>query len=124
MPERPPFHTTVQEILDWTIVDSPLVYVDLWSFVHLTSGLIIGMVLVRFMRAAYALAWAVALILLYEVVELALNDVVFVPETPVDLLWDVIIGFAGAYTAIRIAGRRSPPHKRSPKQESGEKDAS
>jgi hypothetical protein len=114
MNDRPPLHTTVQEILDWTFVQNKFIYIDLWSIVHLISGLLLGMVLVRYSRSAYALAWAVTLILAYEVVELALNDVLFYPETPVDLLWDVIVGFAGTFAAIRIAGRRSPSHQKRP----------
>ncbi len=116
MNDRPPFHTTIQEILDFALLDTKFVFVDLWSLVHLISGLLLGMILIRVTRAAYALACAVALILAYEVAELALNDVVFLPETPVDLLWDMIIGFAGAFAAIRIAGRRSPPHKTKPRE--------
>jgi hypothetical protein len=41
------------------------------------------------------------------VVELALNDVLFVPETPVDTIWDVIVGFAGAFAAVRIVTARA-----------------
>jgi hypothetical protein len=103
MPDRPPFHTAIQEILDSTIVDARFVYLDLWSLVHLLSGLLLGLVFAGRIRAVWALAWAVAILLAYEVVELALNDVLFVPETPVDVIWDLIVGFAGVFIVLRIA---------------------
>ncbi len=107
MDDRPPFHTSIQEILDYAIVDLKYVYVDLWSFVHLLSGLLLGMVLARWIRPVIALAWAIGVILAYEVAELALNDILFVPETPVDTIWDVIVGFAGAFVALRITTARA-----------------
>lgn len=110
--QKPPFYTAVQAFLDRAILDHPFVYVDVWSLVHLTSGVILGLVFIRFTRAVFALAWAVAFILGYELVELALNNVVFVPETPVDTIWDVIIGFTGAFVAMRLTWRRKGLHKK------------
>lgn len=115
MDDRPPLDTPLQQFLDRTLLDHSYLYIDVWSLVHITSGLILGLVLIRYMRAVYALATAVALILAYEVIELALVDVLFVPETPVDTIWDVIVGFVGAFLAMRLTwkqkGRKHPASK-------------
>ena len=102
MEDKPPFYSSVQAFLDIVIIDTPLLYIDLWSFVHLTSGVALGTILGLWLRPLFALAWAVGLILAYEVLELALVDVLFVPEEPVDTIWDCIVGFAGAFVALRI----------------------
>lgn len=106
MDDRPPLDTPLQQFFDRTLFDHAYLYIDVWSLVHLASGLILGLVLIRYMRAVYALATAITLILAYEVIELALVGVLFVPETPVDTIWDVIVGFAGAFLAMRLTWKR------------------
>ena len=101
--DRPPFYSGIQKFLDLAVIDSEYLYVDLWSFVHLASGIVLGAVFARLARPVFALAWAVGLILAYEVIELALVDVLFVPEEPVDTIWDIVIGFAGAFAALRVS---------------------
>jgi hypothetical protein len=102
----PPFYSPIQEILDIALVDTRYLYIDIWTLVHTMSGVALGTVLTRWMRPVFALAWAVGLILAYEVFELALVDVLFRPETPVDTIWDIIFGFAGAFVALRITTAR------------------
>ncbi len=119
MDDRPPLDTPLQQFLDRTLLDHSYLYIDVWSLVHLASGLILGLVLIRYMRAVYALATAVTLILAYEVIELALNDILFVPETPVDTIWDVIVGFAGAFLAMRLTWKwKGQQHKKHHEEES------
>ncbi len=110
--QKPPFYTAIQAFLDRAIVDHSFIYIDIWSLVHLISGVILGLVFIRFTRAVFALAWAVALILGYEILELALNNVVFVPETPVDTIWDTILGFTGAFVAMRLSWKRKGLHNK------------
>lgn len=113
MADRPSFYSPIQGFLDIALVDSPYLYIDIWSFVHTVSGTLLGTVLARWTRPVFALAWAVGIILAYEVAELALVDVLFRPETPVDTIWDIIFGFVGAFVALRItvarARRRAKP---------------
>jgi hypothetical protein len=110
--EKPPFYTALQEFLDRAILDYAFIYIDFWSFVHLTSGVLLGLIFIRFTRAVFALAWAVGFILAYELIELALNGILFVAETPVDTIWDVIVGFAGAFVALRLGALRKGRQKR------------
>ena len=95
---------------DTAIIDTPYVYIDVWSIVHLASGIVLGYAFIRYMRAVFALAWVVGIILAYEVVELALNGVLFTPEKPVDTIWDMIVGFAGAFTTMRLTWWRKGKH--------------
>ncbi len=108
MPEmkNPPFYSPIQAFLDIALIDSRYLYIDVWSFVHTLSGVTLGTVLARWMRPVIALAWAVGLILAYEVFELALVGVLFHAEEPVDTIWDIIFGFAGAFVALRITNAR------------------
>jgi hypothetical protein len=106
MAKEPAFYTPIQEFLEIALIDTKYFYVDLWTIIHTVSGVILGMVFARWMRPVFALAWAVGLILAYEVFELALVNVLFRPETPVDTIWDIIFGFAGAFIALRITNAR------------------
>jgi len=112
MDDRPALDSPLQQFLDRTLFDHSYLYIDIWSLVHLASGLILGLVLIRYMRAVYSLATAIALILAYEVIELALNDILFVPETPVDTIWDVIVGFVGAFLAMRLTWKQKGQQKK------------
>jgi hypothetical protein len=107
MKDEPALYSGIQAFFDTTLVDTRYLYIDVWSFVHLTSGVVLGLVLARWLRPVVALAWAVGLILGYEVAELALNDILFVPEMPVDTIWDAIVGFTGAFVALRVTTTRA-----------------
>jgi len=112
MPDETSLYMRVRAVLDRPILDQRMIYIDLWSLVHLCTSLLLGYVLIRLLRPLWALATAIALILAYEVFELALVNVLFAPETPVDTIWDIIIGFGGAFAAIRIARRRGGPRSK------------
>ena len=107
MNDEPTFFSPVQRFLEIALIDSEYLYVDFWTFIHTVSGIVLGTVFARWMRPVFALAWAVGLILAYEVIELALVDVLFRPETPVDTLWDIIFRFVGAFVALRITTIRA-----------------
>lgn len=107
MDDTPSLYSPFQAFFDQAIVDLAFVYVDVWSFVHLASGCILGFVLIKWLNPEPALGVGTAIVLIYEVIELGLNGILFVPETPVDLLWDIIIGVGGMLAAIHLRmGRR------------------
>ncbi len=106
MPEESSLFMKFRAVLDRPILDQRLIYIDVWSLVHLCTALLLGYILARLLRQLWALATAIALILAYEVIELALVNVLFAPETPVDTIWDVILGFVGAFAAIRLGRNR------------------
>ena len=62
MEDKPPFYSPIQEFLDIALIDSRYLYVDVWSFIHTLSGVILGTVLARWMRPVIALAKSEAMV--------------------------------------------------------------
>ena|SRR3989338_1778850 len=95
----PIFDSFLQRFLNQTILDTGFIYIDFWSLVHFGSGLILGLLLTW--RYQGKLTWLLALATLaaYEVTELFLNGIFFVPETPLDTAWDFIIGMLGFFVS-------------------------
>ena len=78
-----------------------LFYWDLWAFIHLWCGMVLMAGLMR-ARVRRPVAWLFAVVIGYELLELALlvaSVRVFEPEVLVDKLWDVIVGCAGGAMA-------------------------
>lgn len=107
MGDEPSFYSPLQAFFGQTLVEWHFVYIDVWSAVHLVSGIVIGAVLARRLRPAWALGWSTTILLAYEVAELGLDEIVFVPETPVDMLWDLIVGFVGVAVGIGVVTGRT-----------------
>lgn len=88
----PIFNTFIQEYLRQVIINQPYIFVDYWSAVHFCSGSILGLLMSRYYSRRHA--WLVALLLLiaYEIFEIYLTGILFIAETMVDKIWDLIIG--------------------------------
>lgn len=58
--------------------------------------------------ASKKLAWLIIILLLvaYELLEIFLTNIIFVPEMPVDKIWDLIIGLVGFITLYLIFSKR------------------
>lgn len=83
-------------------------FLDLWAFVHLTSGLIIGVLLV-FLNFPFeiALITAMALLILGEVAE----RFVGINESFENGLMDIVVGAMGFFIATYIVVQISPIQK-------------
>jgi len=95
------FITIIRENTQWLytrLFESRFLYVDLWSFVHLWSGMVIFSLFLAFgVRKKWL--WLFILLLLYEIVEqgiVILGYHVFYLEKIVDVANDLITGFIGA----------------------------
>ena len=97
----PTFDTFIQQFLRQEIINTQFIFIDFWSIVHFGAGIILGLLLIKFFKKR---SWLIALglLLLYEVVELFLNGILFVAESPVDTTWDIIIGMAGFAIGAKI----------------------
>lgn len=74
---------------------------DLWSFIHLWSGIVLMAAMMR-ARVRRPVVWLVVLLTGYEFLELVLLVMsirVFQPEVLLDKLYDVIVGCAGGAVA-------------------------
>ena len=75
------------------IYASKYLFVDYWTFVHLSSGLLLGL----FIKKWY---YAFALLLSWEVFENSVG--LWCCETTIDIIWDLIIGMTGWITTRYI----------------------
>lgn len=102
----PIFDSPIQEFLRQTIVDAPYLYVDLWSLIHFSSGLIIGLLMAKFYQAKKAWLVGFGLLAGYEIIELFLIGILFIGETVTDVVWDLIIGMTGFTIAYQMFKKR------------------
>jgi hypothetical protein len=95
MNEKPVFSNKLQRWMAKPICHKKYFYLDKWSFVHFTSGLILGFIFTRYFSTSYA--WLIVLIILvaYEFFEFSVSKYLFRREIPFDKIWDIIIGMAG-----------------------------
>lgn len=102
----PKYDTIIQQFLRQELINLPYLYIDLWSLVHLSSGLILGVLLKKLYQKKYS--WLIVLLLLvgYEIVEVFLTGILFVSETPADTVWDIIIGMTGFFIAYRFTPKK------------------
>ena len=102
MEQLPRFETPVQKFLRQIIIDQPYLFLDYWSIVHFGSGLLLGFSFAVYYPKKTAWLWAFLLLALYELLEVSLDWVVFVPETWADKTWDLIFGLAGFFISFIV----------------------
>lgn len=102
MTKLPIFDTPIQHFLRQVIVDNSYVYIDYWSMVHFSSGLILGIIFATYFRRKFSWLIVISIIIIYEVFEVLLDGTLFVSETLVDKFWDVIIGMIGFFITYII----------------------
>jgi uncharacterized membrane protein YeaQ/YmgE (transglycosylase-associated protein family) len=86
------------------IFENQLVFIDYWSFVHCWSGIVLFTILL-WLDVDRPRPKLVALLLLYEIVEIAFIYFaldIFRPETLKDQLIDILVGVSGALLARKI----------------------
>jgi len=99
-----PLRIQITEFLQITLVDSGIIFIDLWSMIHLIFGLIVMFFLIKVkVKRPYILLFA--LLLVYEVLEFALviSAPAFInPESLRDFVWDIVFGMLGGFIYIKI----------------------
>lgn len=102
----PIFDSPLQQFLNQPIIASSLIYTDRWSIVHLASGIILGIFLYKFYKIKNAWLYGIFILVAYEFLELFLNDLFFIPEPPLDTIWDLIIGPAGFFIGQFLTAKK------------------
>lgn len=93
----------VGNLLDNRLIETKYVYVSMWSFVHFFVGGLIYFILDKFIKiksTKVRFLILFTLLLGYEFIEyfLYMNlSLLFIPETPVDVVWDLIIGMSSGF---------------------------
>ena len=102
---QPPLLDTA--FLRETAINLPYIYIDRWSVLHFCTGIILGFLFAFYYRDKHAWLVIIALLIVYEIFERALDNIIFTPENLADKIWDLIIGLAGflaAYTVNKQKG--------------------
>ena len=104
-----PIRISIGNFLGIPIVDNPLIFLSLWSIVHvIVAFLIMSFLVIKTkIKTYWKFICLFALLFIYEIVEYQLYmkwaTTLFIPETPVDLIWDLIVGMlSGLITYIII----------------------
>lgn len=86
----------IEAFLNIILIDNDFIFLNLWSFVHLSSGFLLH----RYVTKKF---WLLLLILfVYELIEFLLWGVMFKPETGIDMVWDLVIGMLGALISKKL----------------------
>ena len=94
---QPPLLDTV--FLRETAINLPYIYLDRWSVLHFCSGILLGFLFAFYYRHKYVWLVLISILIIYEIIERALDNIIFTPENLVDKIWDLIIGLAGFLAA-------------------------
>ncbi|MFA5124779.1 MAG: hypothetical protein WC473_03070 [Patescibacteria group bacterium] len=87
----------IQEFLGRIIISRPYVYIDYWSALHFCSGAILGLLFAIYYPKKYSWLFTLVILIIYEIIEILLTGILFVAETAVDRIWDLIIGLVGFF---------------------------
>ncbi len=96
--------------LDNRFIETKYIFISVWSLVHFLMGGFIYFLLDNFTKIkSTRVKFLILFILLlaYEVVEYFLYtnfSLLFIPETPIDVIWDMIIGMFGGFV-VYLFGR-------------------
>ena len=73
-----------------------------------SSTHLLGFLFKKYYKKKYAWLIVVLLLIIYEIFEGSLDGILFVPETLVDKIWDVIIGMVGFFVAYITTKKDHP----------------
>lgn len=94
-----PVRLAIASVLSIVIVDNSFIFLSLWSLVHLLFGGLITYILFKIKtQKEFILIYLFLILFSYEVIEYILyNNLpsLFLPETFLDVVWDLIIGVLG-----------------------------
>ncbi len=100
------YDSAIQQALRQIIYENQLLFIDGWTFVHATSGLVLGYLITRFVSVKYALAIGMAVLIGYEIIEPIFNGLLFVPEDTKDVAWDIIVGGVMLYLSYKLTKKK------------------
>lgn len=100
-------NTPISDFLRQRIIDLPYIYIDYWSIMHFSSGLILGIIFAVYYPRKYAWLCALALLILYEIFEFFLTDIIFAAETLTDRSFDLIVGMVAFFIMSAILRKKS-----------------
>lgn len=90
----------IADFLNIIIFENKLILINIWSIVHLIFGALIMFILILTkLKRVWRYLILIVLLVGFEIVEFFLYTnltQLFIPETFVDVIWDLIIGLIGA----------------------------
>lgn len=98
-----PTRDAIGNFLDNSLIESKFIFISIWSIVHLLIGGLVYFMIDKFTKIKSTTMKFVLLFVLllgYELVEFLLYsslDLLFIPETFVDVVWDMIVGMLGGF---------------------------
>ena len=89
----------IADTLNIVLIQSEVIFFNLWSLIHILSGFLIGKYLLKGKKHFITL---IPLLILYEFIEISLiPSGLFRPEIMLDVIWDIIYGTIGWLVATQ-----------------------
>lgn len=95
-------HTFLRTVL----FENQYIFINVFSVLHFISGFILMYLILnikflkRFRKRPYLFLFI--LLISYEVFEILTRNIIFIPEVPKDIAWDLIFGVIGAFSYKKI----------------------
>lgn len=92
----------IANFLQTIIIDNQIISLDLWSIVHITSGLLIMLILIK-LKNKNRFTILIAILIIWELFEFTnyqiLKNSLFIREKATNIVWDIIAGISGGALA-------------------------
>jgi hypothetical protein len=89
---------TITNFLQISIINNSIISIDVWSIIHIISGLLIMLLLIK-QKQQKPLIVLVSLLIIWELFEFTnyqiLENTLFEKEATINIIWDVIAGISG-----------------------------
>lgn len=95
---------SIESYLIMPIINLKYISLDYWSIIHLITGLIFGLLL---SKKKWGWFLTLFLLTLYEFIEnIYFVDILFLKESLVNIIWDIIIGMLGFIIILLFKKRK------------------
>jgi len=114
------FRIQIADFLNIVLFQNDFIFLNIWSIVHLIAGVLLMLFILRnklFKKSP--LVWLTLFVVLFEVIEFPLHrnlTGLFIPETFVDIIWDIIVSVTGGLVTFIIVKPKRTKRRRTRKR--------
>jgi len=108
-----PLRLKITDFLNITLINNQFIFINLWWFVHLFTAIISTFILLKFkFTKRFIFIFLISSAIIYEIVEWFAYTkwlpILFIPETFLDITWDLIAAIIGISLVMLITRLKQP----------------
>jgi len=92
-----PVRIAISNFLNKELISTQYFLLNIWSFIHLSAGMLLIYILIK-LKAKWRYLILLGLLIIWEIFEIIMASTtsLFIMESYLDIIWDLIFGFVGA----------------------------